>query len=57
MSYDPRMLTIIHESIGHVIRVADELGILNNFMRPESKNIWDLMHEIEEIMKKALKGE
>lgn len=51
MNQDPHILTTIHESIGHVIRVADELGILNDYMMPRGKNIWDIMHEIEKRMK------
>jgi len=47
----------IHKVVGTVIRVADQLGVLTNDIELKGKNLWEIMHEIEEFMKKSLEDE
>lgn len=44
----------IHKAVGHVIRVADQLGILTDILDIEGVNLWAVMHEIERFMEKSL---
>lgn len=47
----------IHKVVGNVIRVAAEIGVLMNDIELKGNDIWHIMHEIEEFMKKSLEDE
>lgn len=47
----------IHKVVGNVIRVADQLGVLLNDIELEGRNLWEIMNEIENFIKKSLEDE
>lgn len=54
MTTDDECRDEIHRVVGNVIRVADELGVLVCDLEIKGKHIYDVMHEIEDFMKKSL---
>lgn len=54
MTTDDEYRDEIHRVVGNVIRVADQLGILVDDLELKGKHIYDIMHEIEDFMKKSL---
>lgn len=47
----------IHKVVGNVIRVADQLGVLVDDIELKGKNLWEIMNEIENFIKKSLEDE